>query len=80
MMDNFEKPINTELHEAYQLGINKGISDILTWQNIKSIVEIADNILTKDGGMPDRFAESEEKYYTEVLRLFKKHLSGQRAY
>ena len=43
----------------------------LTWQDIKRIVNIADELInTKEGeDIPD-YLETEEKYYTEVLNKF----------
>lgn len=43
----------------------------LTWQDIKRIVNIADEIIkTKEGEDMPECLETEEKYYTEVLNRF----------
>ena len=43
----------------------------LTWQDIKRIVNIADELINKKEGedIPE-YLETEEKYYTEVLNKF----------
>ena len=44
----------------------------LTWQDIKRIVNIADELInTKEGEDMPEYLETEEKYYTEVLNKFK---------
>ena len=44
----------------------------LTWQDIKRIVNIADELInTKEGEEMPEYLETEEKYYTEVLNKFK---------
>lgn len=43
----------------------------LTWQDIKRIVNIADELInTKEGEDMPEYLEAEEKYYTEVLNKF----------
>lgn len=43
----------------------------LTWQDIKRIVNIADELIsTKKGEDMPEYLETEEKYYTEVLNKF----------
>ena len=43
----------------------------LTWQDIKRIVNIADELInTKEGEDMSEYLETEEKYYTEVLNKF----------
>ena len=43
----------------------------LTWQDIKRIVNIADELIhTKEGEDMPEYLETEEKYYTEVLNKF----------
>lgn len=43
----------------------------LTWQDIKRIVNIADELIkTKEGEDMPEYLETEEKYYTEVLNRF----------
>ena len=43
----------------------------LTWQDIKRIVNIADELInTKEGEDMPKYLETEEKYYTEVLNKF----------
>ena len=43
----------------------------LTWQDIKRIVNIADELInTKEGKDMPEYLETEEKYYTEVLNKF----------
>ena len=43
----------------------------LTWQDIKRIVNIADELInTKEGEDMLEYLETEEKYYTEVLNKF----------
>lgn len=44
----------------------------LTWQDIKRIVNIADELIsTKEGEEKPEYLETEEKYYMEVLNKFK---------
>lgn len=43
----------------------------LTWQDIKRIVNIADELInTKEGEDMPEYLETEEKYYAEVLNKF----------
>ena len=43
----------------------------LTWQDIKRIVNIADELInTKESEDMPEYLETEEKYYTEVLNKF----------
>lgn len=43
----------------------------LTWQDIKRIVNIADELInTKEGEDMPEYLETEEKYYMEVLNKF----------
>ena len=43
----------------------------LTWQDIKRIVNIADELInTKEGEDIPEYLETEEKYYTEVLNKY----------
>lgn len=43
----------------------------LTWQDIKRIVNIADELInTKEGEDMPEYLETEEKYHTEVLNKF----------
>ena len=43
----------------------------LTWQDIKRIINIADELInTKEGEDIPEYLETEEKYYTEVLNKF----------
>lgn len=43
----------------------------LTWKDIKRIVNIADELInTKEGENKPEYLETEEKYYTEVLKKF----------
>ena len=45
----------------------------LTWQDIKRIVNIADKMIEEDvdGDLPE-YCETEQGYYEEVLKRFKK--------
>lgn len=43
----------------------------LTWQDIKRIVNISDELInTKEGEDMPEYLETEEKYYAEVLNKF----------
>ena len=43
----------------------------IMWQDIKRIVNIADELIsTKEGEDMPEYLETEEKYYTEVLNKF----------
>lgn len=45
----------------------------LTWQDIKAIVNIADNLLKEaEERLDENILNSEENYYKEVLQLFTK--------
>ena len=44
----------------------------LTWQDIKRIVNIADELIkTKEGEDMPEYLETEEKYYAKILKIFK---------
>ena len=44
----------------------------LTWQDIKTIVEIADSLVTEDPNDHPAWLETEEGYYEAVLEEFNK--------
>ena len=59
---------------AYAEGYEQAEKDlILTWQDIKTIVEIADKMVEKDvnGQLPE-VCETEEGYYMAILEEFNK--------
>lgn len=45
----------------------------LTWENIKLIVNIANEMIDKDciGELPE-YCKTEERYYTEILKEYNK--------
>ena len=62
---------NIQLRYGYKCGYEQAEKDLaLTWENIKSIIKIADSLLTGTAwdavDWPD-----EQKYYEEVLKRFK---------
>ena len=65
---------NKTRREIYVEGYEQAEKDLaLTWQDIKTIVEIADGLVEKDvnGQLPD-VCETEEGYYKAILDAFNK--------
>ncbi len=58
---------------AYAEGYEQAETDlILTWQNIKTIVEIADKMVIEDPNEHPDWLETEEGYYKAILEEFNK--------
>ena len=71
-------PNDAKDRTIYMLGLDRGYeeaeSDLaLKWEDVKRIINIADNLLAKESKTDDLVAEfqTEQSYYEEVLKRFK---------
>lgn len=55
-----------QIYDATKYGYNKGVNEVLTWENLKRLDEIMTEVWN------DTNLRKDEPFYTEVINRFKK--------